>query len=65
MWDSVGLLRDGGTLATAASELARWSAALEAADAGRRPDEQARLASLALVGALDDLDWRSRVARGK
>jgi L-aspartate oxidase len=52
MWDSVGLLRDGGALAAAASELARWSAALEAADAARGPGEPARLASLALVGAL-------------
>ena len=52
MWNAVGLLRDGRSLAAAAADLARWSAALEAVDAGRGPDAQARLASLTLVGAL-------------
>ena len=52
MWESVGLLRDGDAMARAAATLWRWRHALDTAEFWRGEESQARMASLATVGAL-------------
>ena len=53
MWSHVGIERDGAGLAEAARTLARWHAAIDAADAASAPDRAAyELRSLVLCGRL-------------
>ena len=52
MWESVGLLRDCDAMSRAAATLWGWQHALDAADLWRGDESQARMASLATVGAL-------------
>jgi L-aspartate oxidase len=52
MWESVGLLRDGGALSKAAATLDRWCHALDSVDAALGDESMSRMANLATVGSL-------------
>jgi L-aspartate oxidase len=52
MWRSVGLLREGGSLAAAVTALGAWHCECERTEAYRGPDEEAVPATLATVGWL-------------